>query len=194
MNQLIILTQPKWLDDFFKKPSNKTLQDLDSQMALAIELSRLNVQYGTGGPFGAAIFECDSGRLVSVGVNRVVPTNCSLAHAETMAFMMAQQSLQTYDLGNALLPSHRLVTSAQMCVMCYGALFWSGVREVYYAATASDVETYVGFDEGPLPSQWVEEAKKRGILIASGPMREEAAKILQDYHASGQPVYNARQK
>ncbi|MGN6670291.1 MAG: nucleoside deaminase [Candidatus Nucleicultricaceae bacterium] len=193
MTQSITLTQPQWLNDFFNAAVGKKVHDLEDQMALAIELSRRNVQHETGGPFGAAIFERDSGRLVSMGVNRVVPNNCSLAHAETMAFIMAQQSLQTYDLGSASLPTHRLVTSAQMCVMCYGALFWSGVREVYYAATAFDVETHVGFDEGPLPSQWVEEAKKRGIDIAQGPLREVAVKVLKDYQNSGQPVYNARQ-
>lgn len=193
MTQSIILTQPQWLNDFFNAAAGKKVHDLEDQMALAIELSRRNVQHETGGPFGAAIFERDSGRLVSMGVNRVVPNHCSLAHAETMAFMMAQQALQTYDLGSAFLPTHRLVASAQMCVMCYGALFWSGVREVYYAATSFDVETHVGFDEGPLPSKWVEEAKKRGIDIAQGPLREEAVDVLKDYQVRGQPVYNARQ-
>ena len=45
------------------------------------------------------MFEQESGRLVSVGVNRVVPENSSLAHAEVLAIGLAQTSLGTYDLG-----------------------------------------------------------------------------------------------
>ena len=48
------------------------------KMALAIELSRQNVEAGTGGPFGAAVFVADD-RLVSVGVNRVEACRCSAA-------------------------------------------------------------------------------------------------------------------
>ena len=59
-------------------------------MALAIELSRQNVDRGGGGPFGAAVFDRDSGRLVAAGVNRVVPQSCSVTHAEMVVIMIAQ--------------------------------------------------------------------------------------------------------
>ncbi|MCT7027974.1 nucleoside deaminase, partial [Salmonella enterica subsp. enterica serovar Minnesota] len=66
-------------------------------MALAIELSRLNIERSQGGPFGAAVFD-GHGRVVSVGVNRVVPQTCSVAHAEMMAYMSAQQRLAAFRL------------------------------------------------------------------------------------------------
>ena len=58
-------------------------------MRLAIELSRLNIQHGTGGPFGAAIFERETGRLLAPGVNLVTSLDCSVFHAEMVAIMVA---------------------------------------------------------------------------------------------------------
>src|SRR5690606_12471313 len=116
-------------------------------------------------PFGAAGFERDSGKLVAVGVNRVVPCRASVAHAEMMAFTLAQEAVGRFDLAAPGLPAHELVTSAQMCAMCYGATLWSGVRRVVYAATASDVEELAGFDEGPLPADWQGQLRARGIDV-----------------------------
>src|SRR5829696_7192735 len=96
----------------------------DERMKLAIAVSRENVERGTGGPFGAAIFESESGRLVAVGMNSVVRLhNCTL-HGEMMAFMMAQQRLQTFSLNAANLPAHELHTSCEPCAMCLGGTLW----------------------------------------------------------------------
>jgi hypothetical protein len=89
------LTLPPWVHQAVDP--NTVCTTAESRMALAIELSRLNVDRNTGGPFGAAVFTGDD-RLVSVGVNRVVPSACSVAHAEMLAFMTAQQRLQRYRL------------------------------------------------------------------------------------------------
>ena len=39
----------------------------EEKMRLTVRLSRENVERGTGGPFGAAILEAATGRLVAVG-------------------------------------------------------------------------------------------------------------------------------
>ncbi|HEX7025091.1 MAG TPA: hypothetical protein VF187_09775, partial [Gemmatimonadales bacterium] len=59
-----------------------------SRMRLAIALSRENVVQGSGGPFAAAIFERESGRLIAVGVNSVTRLNNCVLHGEIVAFMM----------------------------------------------------------------------------------------------------------
>ena len=69
----------------------------DKRIALAVRLSQLNVSHQSGGPFGAAVFN-QAGRLLGVGVNRVVPHNCSAAHAEVMALATTQQRLQKFRL------------------------------------------------------------------------------------------------
>ena len=53
----------------------------EDRMRLAIEIASANVTNGTGGPFGSAIFESESGRLVALGVNTVVRLRNSVLHA-----------------------------------------------------------------------------------------------------------------
>ena len=81
-------------------------------MRLAVRLARANVDYGTGGPFGAASFDSRTTRLVVPGVNLVIATNCAVAHANMVAIMLAQRSIGYFDLGAKGQPTHELVTSA----------------------------------------------------------------------------------
>ena len=155
-------------------------------MRLAVELARRNVESDTGGPFGAAVFELDSGRLVAPGVNRVIPACCSVAHAETMAIMLAQSRLGTFDLRS--LGSYELVTSAEPCAMCYGALPWSGIRRLVYGATREDV-TAIGFDEGDKPAEWARALEARGIEVVHALLREEAREALQRYRRRQGRIY-----
>lgn len=76
-------------------------------MSAVIKFSRLNYERGTGVPFAAGVFERDTGRLVAIGVNRVMAHNCSSAHAEIMALSLAQKILCTYDLGGSGMPTHQ---------------------------------------------------------------------------------------
>ncbi len=110
-----------------------------------------------------------------------------------MAIAFAQQKMKTYDLGaNAAEPTE-LVTSSQPCLMCLGAVLWSGVTRLTYAATAADVTSILGFDEGPLPAAWPEELQKRGITVAAEFLRGEAVAVLELYKKKQGTVYNSRQ-
>ena len=136
------------------------------------------------------MFEKQSGKLVSVGVNVVLLERCSAAHAEMMALMLAQQKLGNHDLGHPDLPVHQLVTSGKMCVMCLGNVIWSGIREVLASAQPEDIESIVGFDEGPSPVDYDAQLEKRGIRIIPKFLREEGCAILQRYVAIEGEVYN----
>ena len=46
-------------------------------MRFVLKLTLQNIEKTTGGPFGAAVFERESGQLVSVGVNVVLNQGCS---------------------------------------------------------------------------------------------------------------------
>lgn len=161
-------------------------------MHFVIQLALTNVARGTGGPFGAAVFETKTGRLVSIGVNLVVSTHCSHAHAEMVALANAQQAVGHFDLGAAGMPKHELVTSCEPCAMCYGAIPWSGIRQVLCGARAVDAEA-IGFDEGPKPKNWVAALKKRGIAVSRDLWRDEAVAVFQRYKKAGGAIYNARQ-
>jgi len=161
-------------------------------MRFVLALTERNIREETGGPFGSAVFERDSGKLVSVGVNVVVRQNCSAAHAEMMALMLAQKELGHFDLGADGFPGHRLVTSGKMCAMCLGNVCWSGVSEVLSSAEPEDVEKIVGFDEGPTPPDYNAQLERRGIKIVPELLRSEGRAVLQLYVDLGGKVYNAR--
>lgn len=160
-------------------------------MRFVIQLALTNVTAKTGGPFGAAVFETKTGRLIAVGVNVVEPTNCSLAHAEMVALANAHRALKHFDLGADGMPMLEMVTSCEPCAMCYGAIIWSGVRKVVCAARASDA-TAIGFDEAPKPRNWVVELEKRGITVTRDLCRNEAITVFRRYEQTGGRVYNAR--
>ena len=161
----------------------------DAKMALAIRLAALNVEHDRGGPFGAAVFEQDSGRLVAVGVNRVLQHHCSVAHAEMVAIMLAQATLGCHTLAEGPARAYVLATSAQPCAMCYGALGWSGISRLLIGARREDVESITGFDEGPLPDDWVGGLERRGIAVVRDLLREEACAPLRRYRDAGGLVY-----
>jgi tRNA(Arg) A34 adenosine deaminase TadA len=162
-------------------------------MAFVIEAANMNVSRGTGGPFAAAIFEIDSGKPVSIGVNLVTIEGLSILHAEMVAFALAQKKLGTYNLGKNGLPGHELVTSIEPCAMCFGAILWSGVRRVVIGAPGSEARK-IGFDEGPKTGKWRIELEKRGIATICGIEREAAARVLFNYLKKGGKIYNSREK
>lgn len=175
------LTLPAWVHDAVDPTADYA--DDDAKMRLAIRLSALNVEHGSGGPFGAAVFSPE-GRLVGVGVNRVVPHSTSIAHAEMMAFATAQQRLQQFRL-NAERGPITLATSSQPCCMCYGASVWAGIDRLLIGARADDVESLAGFDEGPLPADWKGELAKRGIEVTVDLRRDDACAVLAEYGRAG---------
>lgn len=184
------LELPTWLAPLIPD-SGVFLDALDGRMEFVVRLARLNVEQGTGGPFAAAVFERDSGRLVAPGVNLVVPANCSVAHAEMVAIMLAQQELGTFDLGGEGLPACELVTSTEPCAMCLGAIPWSGVRRLVCGATKEDAEG-CGFDEGERTAGWISGLERRGIEVVRGVRQIEASDVLKGYAAAGGLAYNGR--
>ena len=185
----LTLSLPEWIDDFLKQYQFPLVSN-EERMRFVLKLTLQNIEKTTGGPFGAAVFERESGQLVSVGVNVVLNQGCSAAHAEMMAIMLAQQELGTHDLGIAELPEFQLVTSGKMCAMCLGSVVWSGVREVLASAQPEDVENIVGFDEGPAPADYDQQLEKRGISIISSFLREEGCEVLKRYVELEGVVYN----
>ena len=189
MNYNFTVDQPSWLLD--ETSFDEEFETIESRMALVIRLSELNVERRTGGPFAAGVFETETGRLISVGVNQVLSSCVSSAHAEVCALSLAQKRLKTFDLGSDNLVDHQLVVNWCPCVMCYGAIIWSGVTSVV-TNVGPEMEEITGFDEGPLHPMWREELSSRGIELQENVMWSEALKVFEKYRDSGAPVYNAR--
>lgn len=185
------ITLPDWaIAEHANLPNH--MPTLDERMAHVIRFSQLNIEHDTGGPFAAGVFEKESGKLVVIGVNRVVPSSCSSAHAEVVALSLAQKMLKTFDLGGAGMPAYQLVVNWRPCVMCYGALHWSGVRSLVIAGDGPELEAITGFDEGPIHPNWRGELEKNGIEVKTGVKSEEAIAVFEQFATMGRLVYNGR--
>ncbi len=184
------LRLPGWVEELLAG-EDRAYPTVEDRMRLVVGLARENVRRGTGGPFGAAVFERETGRLLTPGVNLVVGSGCSVFHAEMVAIMVAQKILGSFDLGDASVPAYELVTSTEPCAMCLGATPWSGVRGLVCGARDEDASA-VGFDEGAKPSEWVPALEGRGITVTRDVLREEATEVLREYAAAGGEIYNSR--
>lgn len=185
------LTLPEWAQELIASPPGPLLT-LAERMRLVVTCARWNFERDTGGPFAAAVFEEPSGKLVSLGVNRVVPSGCSAAHAEIVALSLAQRARGTFDLGGPGLPAHQLVVNWRPCAMCFGAIPWSGVRSLVIGGSGPELDALTGFDEGPIHPDWKGELERRGIQVTEDVLRAETWAVFQDFAKSGRLVYNGR--
>lgn len=104
----------------------------------AVKLARENVDQG-GGPFGALIVK--NGEIVAASGNRVTTNLDPTAHAEIMAIRLACGKLADFQLTDCI-----LYTSCEPCPMCLGAIYWSRLKEVYFACNRFDAAA-AGFDD-----------------------------------------------
>jgi guanine deaminase len=98
----------------------------------AVELAMKGIEKG-GGPFGAVI--TFNGKIISEAYNEVVYTGDPTAHAEILAIRKASEAIGSHILDNCT-----LYASCEPCPMCLGAIYWSGIHEVIYAADRIDAE------------------------------------------------------
>ncbi|MCD4689054.1 MAG: nucleoside deaminase [Desulfuromonadaceae bacterium] len=186
----IVLRLPDWLDAVLP-PVERVYASREERMGLVINLARQNIQRGTGGPFAAAVFDLDSGKLLAPGVNLVVDGHCSVAHAELVALMLAQQLAGSHDLGGSSHPPCELVTTTEPCAMCLGALPWAGIISLVCGARDEDARA-IGFDEGDKPADWPATLQQRGIAVHRDVCALQARAVLQQYRDRGGPIYNGR--
>ena len=183
------ISLPPWMPSWLESHSGR-LSGQEEAMALAIELASESVRQGTGGPFGAVVFDTQTGELISVGVNRVTDSGLSITHAEMVAISLAQHRLGEWNLAEQ--GNYALVTTCEPCAMCFGAVPWSGVRSLVCGARKSDAEA-AGFDEGEKPANWTHALQERGIQVEQDVLRAEAAAIFDLYRESGGEIYNPDQ-
>ena len=102
--------------------------DIHALIRRAIGLARTNVEAG-GAPFGALIAD-RSGQVVAEAANTTRVGGGISRHAEINAI---EQAMDT--LGGQKLTDHILVTSAEPCPMCAGAVFWAGLDTVIFSVS-----------------------------------------------------------
>jgi len=179
---------PSWLTDIVSAGIKTKFTSTKQKMEFVISLADQNVGHGTGGPFGAAVFTKDTGRLVGAGVNLVLSSGLSAAHAEIVALSSAQKYIGSYNLSARGISGCELYSSSAPCAMCLGAIPWSGVCALVCAARDSDVRS-IGFDEGEKVDDWIGSLGKRGIGVTVDVCRDESVAILKKYAAQGGVIY-----
>lgn len=104
--------------------------DHDANMQKAIELARQNPK----APFGSVLVDRRSGRVVAAGVNQSFE-NPTL-HGEIAAIndYARQEKADWRHL--------TLYTTAEPCCMCQGAILWSGIREVVFGTSISQLKAF----------------------------------------------------
>lgn len=136
-------------------------------MLRAIRLADENIDAG-GGPFGAVIVK--DGAVVAESANRVIQTNDPTAHAEVMAIRKASEALGDYDLSGCTIYS-----SCEPCPMCLGAIYWSHLDRVYYAADQQDAAK-IGFDDAYIYRELDKPIDGRNLKLVQ--LEQEAARSV----------------
>lgn len=184
---------PTWVPAFMSDQP-EAIPDQADRMALVCDLADRNWREGNGGPFAAMVAEVDTGLITSVGVNVVLSTGMSMAHAEVTAIGLAQASTGTWDLAAAGQPRREILVNWRPCVQCYGAVMWSGLRSLVIAGSGPEVEDLTTFDEGPMREDWAAQFEDRGIQVTDGLLRDKSLKTFVGYRdavaAGDVVVYN----
>jgi len=90
-------------------------------------------------PFGAVVVSQDNEVLAEAYCNATETGDCT-GHAETNAVrLLGQRKIPREQLANATLYS-----SAEPCVMCAGAIFWSAIGRVVYGIDAERLRVFRG--------------------------------------------------
>jgi len=138
-------------------PTKETAHYDGSHMQRAIELAKQSIESG-GGPFGAVVVK--DGQILAEAHNQVVLDHDPTAHAEVRALRLAATAL-----GDHVLTGCTVYSSCEPCPMCLGALFWSRVDRVWFAATREDAAA-AGFDDEALYVELTRPLADRSLPIA----------------------------
>jgi len=120
----------------------------------AIEIASAGISEG-GGPFGAVIVK--DGKIIAEAFNRVVLNSDPTAHAEILAIRLASYVLKTHELNECI-----LYTSCEPCPMCLGAIYWSGLKKVFYSCDRIDAEAS-GFSDSLIYNEIMLDPSQRQI-------------------------------
>ena len=143
-------------------------------MRRAIDLSRIHMEAGEGGPFGAVVVK--DGHILGEGWNRVTSTCDPTAHAEVVAIRDACGRLGTFTLKGC-----EIYTSCEPCPMCLSAIYWARLDRIWFANGRADAAA-IQFDD-----EWLYREVALPMTDRSLPavelMRDEALAVFRAWDA-----------
>ena len=141
-------------------------------MQEAIKCSLEGMNSNAGGPFGAVIAK--DGEIIARCWNTVTSTNDPTAHAEVNVVRMACKKLNTFDLTGC-----ELYTSCEPCPMCLSAIYWSGIKKIYYGNTRKDAAD-INFNDDFIYKEIPLPINERSVSMEQLD-REEAIKAFKNW-------------
>ena len=118
------------------------LTDDDSlYLRRAIELSARAGQRGNR-PFGAVVVS-KGGAVLAEASNDTLETRDCTGHAEVNALSIASTAHPRESFAGAT-----MYASGEPCVMCAGAIFWSGIRRVVFGLDAVSLRAFRNLHKG----------------------------------------------
>jgi guanine deaminase len=108
-----------------------------------------------GGPFGALVTK--NGEIIAEAYNKVVFSGDPTAHAEILAIRKASEVTGSHDLSDCT-----IYASCEPCPMCLGAIYWAGIKRVFFASGRSDAAK-AGFGDELFYEEIMKSPDKRKI-------------------------------
>ncbi len=146
----------------------------EAYMDLAVREAASGMNKREGGPFGAVVVL--DGKIVGRGHNTVLLNNDPTAHAEVNAIRDACAKLSTHRLKEA-----EIYSNFEPCPMCLSAIYWAGIKKLWYAAGREEAEK-AGFMDRELYEQVCLPETKRTLptgRISSSSMK----KLMKDWQS-----------
>jgi len=143
-------------------------------MREAIQEARKNLARPDGGPFGAAIVK--DGQVLAVARNTALRHDAT-CHAEVNAIRKASKKLRTFDLSGC-----EVYSTTEPCPMCFGAIHWARIGEVYYGTGIRDAAK-AGFHELHISNEKMKALGKSRIRLVPGFMRRECLALFEAWRA-----------
>ena len=141
-------------------------------MQRAIEISKNAVKNGNE-PFGAVLVK--DNEIVYENENQIYTKNDPTFHAE---FGLIRRFVE--ETGITDLSDYTLYSSCEPCFMCCGAMVWTKLGKLVYAASDIDLCNILGVT-GSKCSHLVFINSGADIQVVSGIMKDEAVEVLKDY-------------
>jgi tRNA(Arg) A34 adenosine deaminase TadA len=139
----------------------------------AIELARAARDAGNG-PYGALLVD-RAGEVVAEAGNTVRSAGLVSRHAEINVIEAAQRKL-----GQEGLSALTLVTSAEPCAMCAGAIHWAGIEAVVFSVSIGRMRRDVpgGERQIPLSCEEILALGGSGTQVIGPVLEEEGVRVF----------------
>lgn len=156
-------------------------QDHTFFLKMTVDEAFNGMREGEGGPFGAVI--TSNGKVIGRGHNTVLASSDPTAHAEVNAIRNACKHLRSHQLSGAVIYSN-----FEPCPMCLAAIYWSGIRSLFYCNNRSDAER-IGFMDNFLYRELTLDQDQREIKTSQRRLPEMEMLIEEWMGMEGKKFY-----